>query len=115
MFIIGSLMGWRKKRSKIRRFREGYIQVARQNGKSLLAGALANTFATFSGYKYGRIFLTATKQEQANIIYEEIRKFIISDEDLAKFYKITKHEHKITSLVTETVIQALGKDTKTID
>ena len=30
-FIIGSIFGWRKKRSKVRRFREGYIQMARQN------------------------------------------------------------------------------------
>ena len=54
-FIIGSLFGWRKKRSKLRRFREAYIQLARQNGKSFLAGELCNDFATFSGYQYGRI------------------------------------------------------------
>lgn len=114
-FIIGSLFGWRKKRSKVRRFREGYIQMARQNGKSLLAGAMANDFATFSGYRYGKVFLTATKQEQANIVFEEIRKFIASDEDLSKMYKVTRHEHKITSLETESTIKAIGKDTKSAD
>lgn len=114
-FIIGSLTGWRKKRSKIRRFREGYVQIARQNGKSLLSGALVNTFATFSGYQYGRIFLTATKQEQANIVFDEVCKFILSDKDLTKYYKITRHEHKITSFITDTVIQAIGRDTKSVD
>ena len=64
-FIVGSLFGWRRKRSKERRFREAYVQMGRQNGKSLLAGVMANDFCTFSGYKYGRILLTATKQEQA--------------------------------------------------
>ena len=53
-FIIGSLFGWRKKRSNIRRFREAYIQMARQNGKSFIAGEMCNDFASFSGYKYGR-------------------------------------------------------------
>ena len=67
-FVIGSLHGWRKKRSKNLRFREAYIQWGRQNGKSFTAGSEANDRATFSGYNYGRIFCTATKQEQANIV-----------------------------------------------
>ena len=83
-FIIGSLFGWRKKRSKLRRFREGYIQMGRQNGKSFIAGELCNDFATFGGYNYGRIFCTATKQDQANIVWEDVQKFIESDSDLAE-------------------------------
>ena len=70
-FIIGSLFGWRKKRSHLRRFREGYIQLARQNGKSFLAGEMCNDYATFAGYQHGRIYCTATKQKQANIVWEE--------------------------------------------
>lgn len=68
-FIIGSIFGWRKKKSKTRRYREAYIQMGRQNGKSFIAGELGNDFATFSGYNYGRIFCTATKQDQANIVW----------------------------------------------
>lgn len=33
-FIIGSLHGWRRKYSDKLRFREAYVQMARQNGKS---------------------------------------------------------------------------------
>mgnify|MGYP000843663451 FL=1 len=114
-FIIGSLFGWRKKRSKLRRFREAYIQLARQNGKSFLAGELCNDFATFSGYQYGRIFCTATKQDQANIVWKEIEKFIRSDPDLDEMYKIREYDHKIRSLVTNTTIEAIGRDTKSAD
>ena len=114
-FIIGSLFGWRKKRSKARRYREAYIQMARQNGKSFLAGATANDFCTFSGYKHGRIFCTATKQDQANIVWDEIDKFISSDNDLKELYKVRKYDRTITSLVTGTTIKAIGRDTKTAD
>lgn len=55
-FIIGSLFGWRRKRSTLRRFREGYIQLARQNGKSFLAGEMCNDYATFAGYQHGRVY-----------------------------------------------------------
>lgn len=114
-FIIGSLFGWRKKRSKLRRFREGYIQMGRQNGKSFIAGELCNDFATFGGYNYGRIFCTATKQDQANIVWEDVQKFIESDSDLAELYTIRKYDHVITSRITGTVIKAIGRDTKSAD
>lgn len=114
-FIIGSLFGWRRRYSKERRFREAYIQMARQNGKSFLAGELCNDFATFSGYKQGRIFCTATKQEQANIVWDEIAKFIMSDVDLKELYRVQTYSRTITSEVTGTQIRAIGRDTKSAD
>ena len=114
-FIIGSLFGWRKRRSNIRRFREAYIQVARQNGKSFLAGEMCNDFASFGGYKYGRIFCAATKHDQARIVWDEVAKFIESDSNLMELYKIKKYDSTITSLVTNTMIKAIGRDTKSAD
>ena len=114
-FIIGSLCGWRKKRSKTLRFREAYIQMGRQNGKSFLAGEMCNDRATFSDYKRGRIFCTATKQDQANIVWDEVDKFIEADSDLMGLYKIRKYDRTITSLVTGTIIKAIGRDTKSAD
>ena len=114
-FIIGSLFGWRKKRSNTRRYREAYIQMARKNGKSFIAGELCNDFATFSGYKYGEIYIAATKQDQANIVWKEVQKFVESDVDLKDLYRIREHEHTIKSTVTETVIKSIGRDTKSAD
>lgn len=114
-FIIGSIFGWRKKNSKKRRYREAYIQMARQNGKSFIAGEMCNDFTTFSGYHYGRVFCTATKQDQANIVWEEVAKFIESDSDLKELYKIRKYDRTIESLVTGTTIKAIGRDTKSAD
>ena len=114
-FIVGSIFGWRKKRSKTRRFREAYIQMGRQNGKSFIAGVMANDFCTFSGYRYGRILCAATKQEQANIVWDETDKFIESDNDLKELYKVRKYDRTITSLVTGSTIKAIGRDTKSAD
>ena len=114
-FIIGSLFGWRKKRSKARRFREAYIQMARQNGKSFIAGEMCNDFASFSGYKYGRVFCAATKMDQAKIVWEETAKFIESDKDLSELYKIRRYDSTITATLTGSTIKAIGRDTKTAD
>ena len=114
-FIIGSLFGWRKKRSNIRRYREAYLQLARQNGKSFLAGEMCNDFASFSGYKYGRIFCAATKCDQAKIVWTEVKKLIESSPHLSELYKIKEYDNTITSLVTDSVIKAIGRDTKSAD
>lgn len=114
-FILGNIFGWRVKHTKIRRFREAYIQMGRQNGKSFLAGELCNDFASFSGYEFGRIFCTATKQDQANIVWEEVAKFIYGEKDLQELYKIRNHDKTITSKVTNTTIKAIGRDTKSAD
>lgn len=114
-FIIGSLHGWRKKRSKKLRFREAYIQIGRQNGKSFLSGTEVNNRATFSGYNKGKIYCAATKQEQANIVWDEVEKFILADKDLSDLYQIRRHERTITSKVTGTEIKSVGRDTKSAD
>lgn len=113
-FIIGSLHGWRKKRTKERRFREAYIQVGRRNGKSFLSGTQATFFSTCMGEKE-RIFCAATKQDQANIVWDEIRNFIEADEDLTKLYRVKEHDRTIKSFVTGTTIRSLGRDTKSMD
>lgn len=114
-FIIGSLHGWRLKRSNKLRYREAYIQMARQNGKSFLSGTEINNRATFGGYNKGRIFCAATKQDQANIVWDEVEKFILADKSLSELYRIRRHDRTITSYVTGTEIKSLGRDTKSVD
>lgn len=114
-FILGSINGWVTKGTGYRRYRTSYIQLGRQNGKSFLNGILGAYYSAFSGYKYGQIYCTATKSEQAQIVWNEIKKFIEVDEELAEFFKIQEHEHIITALNTKSTIKALGRDTKSID
>lgn len=94
-FILGSINGWRTKEKSYRRFRTSYIQLGRQNGKSFLNGILAAYYGNFDGYKYGKIYCTATKQDQANIVFDEIVKFINSDEDLSEWFRVHEHNHTI--------------------
>lgn len=114
-FILGSLNGWRTKEKSYRRFRTSYIQLGRQNGKSFINGILAAYYGNFDGRKYGKIFCTATKQDQANIVFEEIVKFIYSDEELSEWFRVHEHNHTIDCLLTHSEIKALSGDTKSLD
>lgn len=114
-FILGSLNGWRTKDGNHRRFRTSYIQLGRQNGKSFLNGILAAYYGNFDRYRYGQIYCTATKKEQALIVFNEIVKFINSDGDLLDCFKVHEHNSTIDCLLTHSKIKALSGDTKSID
>ena len=91
------------------------MQLGRQNGKSFLNGILAAFYGNFDGYKYGKVFCTATKQDQANIVLQEVIKFINSDEELQEWFKVHEHNNTIDCLLTHSVIKAVSGDTKSMD
>lgn len=114
-FILGSLFGWVHKETGKRRFTDSYVQVSRQQGKSVLNGILGIKCCNFDNYNYGQIYCTATKADQARIVLKEIIKFINADNDLKELFDIKDYKSEITGKLTNTVIRALGRDTHTID
>ena len=114
-FILGSLFGWVHKETGKRRFTDSYVQVARQQGKSVLNAILGIKCSNFDNYNYGQIYCTATKADQARIVLKEIIKFINADSDLKELFDIKDYKSEITGKITSTVIRALGRDTYTID
>lgn len=114
-FILGSLWGWVRKDTGYRRFRSSYVQLGRQNGKSILNGIMGLYSGNFDGYRYPQIYCTATKSDQAKIVLNEMIKMIREDKDLDQIFKIKEYESTIECLLTGGVIKALGRDTKSID
>ena len=98
-----------------RRYRTSYIQLGRQNGKSFLNGILGTYYGNFDGYNYGQIYCTATKADQAKIVFNEMVKFINSDDDLKELFKVQEYKSTIICNITNSTIKALGRDTKSID
>jgi phage terminase large subunit-like protein len=113
-FIFGSLYGWRNSKG-FRRFRLSYIEMARQNGKSFCNGINASYIGNFSGYNYGQLYLVATKQDQAKIVFDEVVKFINSDPDLGELFEVKDYKSEIRCKLTNSKIRALSRDTKKID
>jgi phage terminase large subunit-like protein len=67
MFVMWVLFGW-KRADGTRRFRVGFIEVARKNGKSSWLGAVALYLLMADGEQAAQIFSAATKKEQARLI-----------------------------------------------
>ncbi len=114
-FILGSLFGWVHKDTGKRRFTDSYVQIARQQGKSVLDAILGMYCGNFCGYNYAQIYCTATKSDQAKIVFNEMSKFIKADDDLNELFEIKEYNGEIDCKVTNGVVKALGRDTKSID
>ena len=115
-FLVWSMEGWRNKEG-FRRFTRAYIEVARKNGKSSLAAALANYhFFADSPREIGpEIYFAATKQQQAAISWEEAERQIRRNamlREMAQTYKSKKH---VVIPATAAIMRPLGRDSKTED
>lgn len=111
-FIFGSLHGWVSKSTGYRRFRTSYIQVGRQQGKSLMNGVLGTFYGNFDGYKNGQIYCAATKLAQAKIVLESMMQFIRADKELEELFSIKEYKSTIECNITNSTIRALSRDSK---
>lgn len=120
-FILENWNGWVLKDTTNRRFRTSYIQVGRQNGKSVLNSIPALYYGNFAGYKYPQIYCVATKELQAKIVLKECYKFIKADRELSGtktrkgLFTIQDYKSEILCNLSEGSIKALGRDTDSID
>lgn len=119
-FIFGSWHGWRDM-DGYRRFKTSYVQLGRQNGKSLGNAVPSMYYGNFDGYMYPQIYSTATKSDQAWIVAKECMKFINADPELSGtryeegLFTVREYMKKIICNLSFGEIIALGRDTKTID
>lgn len=67
-----------------RRFREVFLVVARKNGKSLLAAAIAKYTWWVDGGYGSRVYTLAPKLDQAEIIYSDIWQMVLLDPEWQK-------------------------------
>ncbi|MDU0200156.1 terminase large subunit [Paenibacillus sp. MAH-36] len=111
-FILGSLFGWVHRETGYRRFRQSYVQVSRQQGKSVLNGLLGVYSSNFAGYRYAQINIAATKLKQSKIVYNEMVKFIEADPELSETFKIQDYKSTIQALLTKSTVTALSRDDK---
>ena len=84
-----------------RQFREVVFVVARKNGKSLLASAIANYVFRIDGGYGARVFCIAPKLEQADIVYNNLWQMITLDPEWQAFKEAvsqSKDEHNKKTL-----------------
>jgi len=91
LFCIWNIFGWKRDCDGSRRFRKVYWSMGRKNGKSTVAAGICLFMAsgdidprTNKPEAVGQILLTATKKEQAEVVYGECERMRLQAKPLAK-------------------------------
>lgn len=73
VFVLGSIYGWKRKIDGLRRFREGYAEVPRKNGKSTMAGGVVLYGLAMDNEPGPEVYTVATKRGQAKIVWNDAK------------------------------------------
>ncbi len=122
-FIVWCLFGWERWVDDrwVRRFHKAYISVARKNGKTELAAAIALLMlitggASLTGPEIGaEVYSAATKRDQAAICWKSAASMIRKSPQLRPDLEILDSRYHIGYAETEGVFQALSAEANTLD
>jgi phage terminase large subunit-like protein len=112
VFIVWVLFGWMNKNGT-RRFRMGYVEVARKNGKSTLGAGIGLKLAFADDEPGAEVYSAATKKDQAIIVHGEATRMVRATEDLAD--SITIFKNSLTRPEKNQKYEPLGADEDTLD
>lgn len=85
--IVSAIFGIMDKTTGHRQFREVFIIVARKNGKTLFAAAIA-AYMTYVDGEYGaKVYFLAPKLDQADLVYDAFYQIVQSDDELDSITK----------------------------
>lgn len=111
--FISAIFGFVDKETKLRRFREALLEVGRKNGKSLLAASLALYMLIADGEPGAEVYSTATKRDQAKIVFDEAHNMVNQSPELRRFVKKRRGDLYAPRLMAK--FQPLGKNSDTLD
>ena len=89
-FIVGSIFGWKRK-DGFRRFRTAYIEMAKGQGKSPLAGGIGLYGLAFDNEPGSEIYAAAVTKEQAGILFRDARTFAQKSDLLRSMLVVDKY------------------------
>lgn len=88
IFCFAMIFGWRRKSDGLRRFNTVYLEVARKNGKSPIASAVALYCLTCEGENGPQVKTAATTGDQARIVFDVAKKMVQRTPDLAEAFDL---------------------------
>lgn len=111
-FWTASLLAWQRE-DGTRRFRTGYLEVPRKNGKTTWAAGIALWLAFLEGEAGAEVYSAATKRDQARICHADASQMVRMSPQLASMIQVLRNN--LSSLATGSKFEPLSSDANTLD
>lgn len=106
-FVIGSAFGW-KRADGTRRFRQVYLEVAKKNGKTLIAAGVGIILAFFDAEPGAEVYSIATKRDQAKLVWNDADRMVQKNPGLSR--RIRSFALSLADESTASFFRPLGRD-----
>lgn len=113
-FLIWVLFGW-KWADGLRRFRTGYVEVPRKNGKSTLSAGIGLYLLVADGEPGAEIYSAATKRDQAKITWGEAVRMVKASPALTRMIRHFRASDNLSIEATASKFMPLGADADSMD
>ena len=110
--IIYLAFGW-KKADKTRRFTYVYTEIAKKNGKTTFAAAIAAYLLFFDGETEAEVYCAATVEKQARICFDKTKQMIQKSPALINRAMVLRRNINIES--TASKMEPIGRDSDSIE
>jgi len=107
--IVAPLFGW-KRSDGTRRYRRGYLEVPKKNGKSTLFSGLSLYLLAGDGEPGAEIYSAAVDRDQASIVYGEAANMVEASPELSSRLNVVRSTKRIVFHRTRSVYRALSAD-----
>mgnify|MGYP000936417344 FL=1 len=111
--FIAALFGFVDKETGFRRYRETLFLVGRKNGKSTMLAAIALYCMIADGEPGAEIYSTATKKDQARLLFEEAQRMVKQSPYLSRYIRKRKTDLYFDAGMAK--FQPLGRNSDTLD
>lgn len=112
-FIVGSIFGWKHKKTDLRMYRTAYVQVAKKNGKSTMLAGLGVYLTMADGEQGAEVYSAATKRDQARIIFDEAKRMVNASSSIKKYLEVL--QRNINMPRTNSKFEPLSSDVNSLD
>lgn len=109
IFFITTVFGWVDALGN-RRFKMGYLEVARKNAKSTLAAALGLYLCFADGEPGAEVYSAATTRDQARIVWRDAKRMVDKCKGLQQKYGVETTKHAIFSERSASSFLSLSRD-----
>ena len=110
--IIRPMFGWMRA-DGTRRYRTGYVEIPRKNGKSTLAAGIGLYLTIADGEAGAEVYSSATKKDQAKIVHDAAKQMVRGSRELSKFVTVLRNNISVERIAAK--FEPLGADSNTLD
>ncbi len=107
--VIAPLFGW-KRADGTRRYRRGYIEIPKKNGKSTLFSGLGLYLLVADNEPGAEVYSAAVDRDQASIVYLEAANMVEASPHLSSRLEVVRSTRRIVDISSRSFYKALSAD-----